>query len=151
MSGSIVGISLFLWEYKLSPWVGVWFKLGTSAIYHWQYIEPCKVAMVGTTTVQRQRWKADYGSTPYHLQRRSSETAVGAGKGLATILWKIHSCRFQANGVEVKTVPCQVLCYDILWKQFDDVLTCLSKVCCLCTIMINHTAHTVIALLNTRH
>jgi len=53
-----VGISIFLWEYKLSPWVGVQFKLGTSAFYHWQYVEPCKVAMVGTTTVQRQRWKA---------------------------------------------------------------------------------------------
>jgi len=58
MSGSIVGISVFLWEYKLSPWVGVQFKLGTSAFYHWQYVEPCKVAVMGTTTVQRQRWKA---------------------------------------------------------------------------------------------
>jgi len=92
-----VGISMFLWEYKLSPWVGFQFKLGTSASYHWQYVEPCTVAMVGTTTVQRQRWKAYYGITPYHWQRRSFKTAVGAGKGLATILWKIHSCGFQTT------------------------------------------------------
>lgn len=45
-------------------------------------------------------------------------------------------------------VACQGLCYDTLWKQFDDVLTCLPKVCCLCTIMIKPTA---IALLDTRH
>jgi hypothetical protein len=108
------------------------------------------VAMVGTTTVQRQGWEAYYGNTVYHLLKKSFKTAVGAGKGLATILWKIILVDFKPHGVVVTTVACQGLCYDILWKQFDDVLTCLPKVCCLCTI-INHTAHAVIALLDTRH
>jgi hypothetical protein len=58
LSGSIVGISVFLWEFKLSPWVGVQFKLGTTASCHWQYIKSCTVAVVGTTRVQRQSWKA---------------------------------------------------------------------------------------------
>lgn len=142
---------MFLWKYKLSPWVGVQFKLGASASYHWQYVEPCTVAIVGTTTVQRQRWKAYYGSTPYHLQRTSFETAVGAGKGWQLSFGKFILVDFKPHGVVVATIACQGSCYDTLWKQFNDVLTCLPKVCCLCTIMINHIAYTVIALLDTIH
>jgi hypothetical protein len=73
------------------------------------------------------------------------------GRGWQRPFRKLIVFDFKPHGVVLTTVTCQGLCYDTFWKQFDDVLTCLPKVCCLCTIIINHTAHTVIALLDTRH
>ena len=72
------------------------------------------------------------------------------GRGWQQSFGKFILVDFKPHGMVVTTVACQWLCYDTFWKQFDDVLACLPKVCCLCT-MINHTAHTVIALLDTRH